>query len=132
MSESVNARETEEGENPGTASIESYRPKLIRIKTEGDEDGVLLLNDRYHHHWNVYVDGGAKPLLRCNYIMRGVAVPAGEHVVEFRYEPPQMGFGISLASIFVGGVIVCYLGAGQRRRPQNESPAKSNAESQSP
>jgi hypothetical protein len=132
MNESVSPRETAEGEPAGTASIESYRPKLIRIKTEGDEDGVLLLNDRYHHHWNVYVDGGAKPLLRCNYIMRGVEVPAGEHVVEFRYEPPQTGFGISLASIFVGGVIVCYLGAGQRRRPEQKLAAKPDAGSQSP
>ena len=132
MDESIEAQGADVEDHSGTASIESYRPKNIRVKTTGANNGVLLLNDRYHHHWNVYVDGGQKPLLRCNYIMRGVEVPAGDHVVEFRYEPPQTGFAISLASIFVGGVIVCFIGTGQRRRPSEQVSVSSAENDQSP
>ncbi|MCS1408342.1 MAG: hypothetical protein M2R45_01517 [Verrucomicrobia subdivision 3 bacterium] len=105
----------------GTATIESYHPKVIRIKTGGSSDGVLLLNDRFHPHWNVYVDGAQQMLLRCNYIMRGVKVPAGDHVVEFRYEPPQLGLGISLTSIGLGCLICIYLVRGGAGRKETNS-----------
>lgn len=103
-------------ENDGTATIESYHPKAIRIQTAGSSDGVLLYNDRYHPHWKVYVNGERRPLLRCNSIMRGVEVPAGSHVVEFRYKPPQWGLAISLSSIALGLWIGCLCLAGGKRK----------------
>lgn len=104
-------------ENDGTAIIESYHPKAIRIQTTGSNDGVLLYNDRYHPHWRVYVNGKQRPLLRCNSIMRGVEVPAGSHVVEFRYEPPQWGLAISLLSIALGIWIGCLCLIGRKQKP---------------
>jgi hypothetical protein len=62
---------------------------------------VLLLNDRYAPDWRVTVDGKPEKVLRCNYLMRGVQVPAGEHKIEFRFQPPITGLYISLAAIFV-------------------------------
>ncbi len=104
-------------ENNGTATIESYHPKAIRIQTTGSNDGVLLYNDRYHPHWRVYVNGKRRPLLRCNSIMRGVEVPAGSHVVEFRYEPPQWGLAISLLSIALGVWISCLCLIRSKQKP---------------
>ena len=104
-------------ENDGTATIESYHPKVIRIQTAGSGNSVLLYNDRYHPHWKAYVNGKRRPLLRCNSIMRGVEVPAGSHVVEFRYEPPQWGLVISLSSIALGVWIGCLCLIGSKRKP---------------
>ena len=104
-------------ENDGTATIESYHPKLIRIQTAGSGNGVLLYNDRYHPHWRVYVNGERRPLLRCNSIMRGVEVPTGSHVVEFRYEPPQWGLAISLLSIALGLWIGCLCLIRSKQKP---------------
>ena len=104
-------------ENDGTATIESYHPKSIRIQTAGSGNGVLLYNDRYHPHWRVYVNGERRPLLRCNSIMRGVEVPAGSHVVEFRYEPPQWGLAISLLSIALGLWIGCLCLIRSKQKP---------------
>lgn len=110
-------------ENDGTATIESYHPKAIRIQTAGSSDGVLLYNDRYHPHWKVYVNGKQRPLLRCNSIMRGVEVPAGSHVVEFRYEPTQWGLAISLLSIALGVWIGCLCLIGNKRKTSPSSAA---------
>ena len=110
-------------ENDGTATIESYHPKAIRIQTAGSSDGVLLYNDRYHPHWKVYVNGKQQPLLRCNFIMRGVEVPAGSHVVEFRYESPQWGLAISLLSIALGVWIGCLCLIGNKRKTSPSSAA---------
>lgn len=91
--------------NSGQASIEEYHPKLIRIKSSGSE-GIVLLNDRYHPNWAVYVNDERQTTLRCNYLMRGVAVPAGEQRIEFRYEAPLAGLAISSTSMGLG-IFLC-------------------------
>lgn len=115
--------------NDGAATIESYHPKAIRIQTTGSRDGVLLYNDRYHPHWKAYVNEERRPLLRCNSIMRGVEVPAGSYVVEFRYEPPQWGLAISLLSIALGVGIgfLCFTGGRRRTVPSSAAADGSKA-----
>jgi hypothetical protein len=91
---------------PGDASIIGHAPKQVVVKTKSTAAGVLLLNDRWHPDWKVTVDGQSAPLLRANFIMRGVVVPAGEHTVEFRFEPPHGTLWISLSAIVAGLVLV--------------------------
>jgi serine/threonine protein kinase len=90
----------EEIKNPGDGTVEfvSYNSKEIILRTRANSDSVLLLNDRYDHKWHVTVDGHPAALLRCNYLMRGVQVPAGEHTVKFDYEVP---FSLPFASLDV-------------------------------
>jgi hypothetical protein len=68
-----------------SATIVSYAPKEIVLRTQAKSPGVLLLNDRYDPQWTVTVDDRAASLLRCNYLMRGVQVPAGNHTVRFGF-----------------------------------------------
>ena len=89
-------------QTPGTVEVLSYAPKLIRLKARATLPSVLLWNDKFDPHWTVTVEGRPQPLLRCNFLMRGVQVPAGEHVVEFRFDVPSRPLWISLAAIAVG------------------------------
>jgi hypothetical protein len=68
--------------------FEDYTWERIRLVTSSRGDGVLLLNDHHEEGWKVFVDGEPQPLLRCNYLMRGVEVPAGSHEVVFEYASP--------------------------------------------
>jgi hypothetical protein len=91
--------------NPGGGGVVEfghYEPKRIRLRAQTDRSAILLLNDRYHPDWRVTIDGAPAPLLRCNFIMRGVHLEAGDHVVEFRFKPPVMGLYVSLTAIAVG------------------------------
>jgi len=98
-------------QNPGEVKFESYRPKHIVLKAKTSEPCVLLLNDKYDPNWKVTVDGQPAKLLRCNFIMRGVFLDkAGEHRVEFKYEPPRTGLYISLTSIAVALGLLAYIG----------------------
>jgi hypothetical protein len=76
----------------------------------------LLLNDRFDPDWKVYVDGKPAPLLRCNYIMRGVALAAGTHQVEFRFQTSLGGIYVSLA-VIVAAVLLCGLLVAWREPP---------------
>ena len=90
----------------GEAVITAWAPKRVTLRTVAAQPAVLLLNDRWDPSWQATVDGQAVPILRANFLMRGVAVPAGEHTVEFRYKPDMRMLWVSLTAIAVA------LGAG--------------------
>jgi hypothetical protein len=93
--------------NSGSVEYQSYGPDDIVLKANAASPSILLLNDKYDAHWTVTVDGKAAELLKCNFIMRGVCVPPGEHTVSFRFRVPMgllyilssFGFGLLLAAI---------------------------------
>jgi hypothetical protein len=95
--------------NSGTVKFISYAPKHIVLQSESSAQSVLLLNDRYDPYWKVFVDGKPETLLRCNYIMRGVVVPAGTHQVEFRFVPPIRGLYVSVAALGAAVLLCAFL-----------------------
>jgi hypothetical protein len=77
-----------EGEAGTTrAALVHYGTTRIVIEAETDRPGHVVLNDPYYPGWRAYVNGERRPLVRGNLLFRAVAVPAGRHRVEFRFEP---------------------------------------------
>jgi hypothetical protein len=102
-------------QNAGEVKFESYAPKRVGLRAKAESPAVLLLNDKYDPGWKVFVDGKPAPLLRCNYIMRGVFLERGEHSVEFRFEPPHETLYVSLAGIALGAVLIGFAVVSRRR-----------------
>jgi TRAP-type C4-dicarboxylate transport system permease large subunit len=95
-------------ENSGTVTFRSYAPKKIVFDANASTPAVLLLNDKYDPNWRVTVDGAPAKLLRCNFLMRGVAVPSGQHTVEFDFALPNKPLYITLAA-FGMALLLCGL-----------------------
>lgn len=76
--------------------IVKYEPAYIKILVNMTQPGFLVLSDSYYPGWNAYINGNRTEILRANYAFRAVALPNGENVVEFKYEP---------LSFYVGGLI---------------------------
>jgi hypothetical protein len=72
----------------------------IKIRTQSATTAFLVLSDVYYPGWQVTIDGKSTQIYQTNYVQRGVQVPAGEHVVEYRFEPMSLkiGAGITLVS----------------------------------
>jgi len=96
--------------NSGTVEFKSYAPKHLVFDTLATAPSVLLLNDKYDPGWRVTVDGQPAELLRCNVLMRGVAVPPGRHTVEFNFTLSDKPLYVTLAAfssaIFLSGLLV--------------------------
>jgi hypothetical protein len=60
----------------------------------------------YNKGWDVFLDGIKADYYRVDYVLRGMAVPAGEHTIEFRFEPHSYKLGGMLS---VWSSLVVYL-----------------------
>jgi hypothetical protein len=100
---------------PGTVQVTHYDPKLWKIKVDTAAPAVLLLNDDFDPKWKVRVNGTERPLLRANFLMRGVEVPPGRHEVEFSFEPPNRALWISLGTLAAGVALLGFAAWDARR-----------------
>ena len=80
--------------------LNAYAPDTLSYEYRNNAPSLAVFSDIYYPKgWNAYLDGKPVPHLRVNYLMRGLALPAGSHRVEFRFEPStyHQGEKISLA-----------------------------------
>ncbi len=107
------------------AVVQAYEPERVVVSATLAEPGYLVLSDTYYPGWKAWLDDEPVPILRANLIFRAVALPAGEHVVEFRFEPVSLRRGviISLTALIIlmAGLGLCCVhplrcAAGRNRR----------------
>ncbi len=94
-----------EATDAGTVTITDYRPKRVQMKANVPVPAVLLFNDKHDPNWRVWVDGQPAPMLKANYLMRGLHLTPGEHEIVWRFQPPTEGLYVSVAAIFAGLVL---------------------------
>ncbi|MHB1134525.1 MAG: hypothetical protein ACYC4L_19300, partial [Chloroflexota bacterium] len=77
------------GEPVATEGVQgvSFDAERIVLRASLSAPGYLVLSDTYYPGWQAYVGGQRLPVLRANWLYRAVELPAGQHEVEFRYEP---------------------------------------------
>lgn len=83
-----------------------YTNRSVTIKTALNGSGILVLADSYYPGWRAYVDGKEQKIFRANLFFRGVSLTAGEHVVEFRYEPRSFILGLYVSLIFLAAILI--------------------------
>jgi hypothetical protein len=95
--------------------IVSAEPDCVQIEAQvAGPGGLLVVSDLYYPGWMAEVESadGATPvpILRTNRVMRGVALPAGEHSVTFRYRPPSVFWGAAVSGAawlaLLGGAVL--------------------------
>jgi hypothetical protein len=96
-------------DNSGTVEFKDYAPKHFTLNANATTPSVLLVNDKYDPSWKVSVDGKPADLLRCNFYMRGVSVPAGQHTVVFDYTLPNTPLYVTLAGLVMAVLLGAFL-----------------------
>jgi len=85
----------------GTAEITNEIPTHIMISAHMETPGLIVLADNWDRGWHAYWNGRPVPVLRANYAIRGVVVPAGTGTLEFVYRPASLILGLWLAGLAV-------------------------------
>jgi hypothetical protein len=70
----------------------------------------------YAEGWDVYIDGVKSNYVKTDYILRGMPIPAGNHEIQFRFEPKTFTIGRTisiianiLVALLIIGTIVFYI-----------------------
>lgn len=90
----------------GSATIVSYKPSWVTVKTEADSAKLLFLSDVYDSGWRAMVDGKPARIYRADYDFRAVAVPGGAHTVQFTYKPAGFLWGWVISGIVLVLLII--------------------------
>lgn len=72
---------------PGKIMLTRYaNPGNLFYESESTEAGLAVFSEVYYKTWRAFIDGEEVPVLRANYILRALEIPAGKHQIEFRCE----------------------------------------------
>lgn len=89
--------------------FQRFSPREIVYEVRTDRPRLLVFSEVYYPEgWTATVSDAPAPVLRTDYALRGVPVPAGRHLVALRYDPPVHRTGQLVAWVAALGV---YLGA---------------------
>jgi hypothetical protein len=99
------AAATAEPESILPANILVYENQRVVIEANLAQPGLLVLGDYFYPGWEVWVDQAPAKMVRANLVWRGVALPPGHHIVEFRYFPRSIQAGLWLSGLGVLGMI---------------------------
>lgn len=103
----------DEYKNPGHITYKSYSPT----------PQLALFSEVYYKTWKAYVDGKEVPVVRADYLLRAVPVPAGEHNIELRCIDKVIIASSKIAlcsSWLVGAVMLLLAGAVVYKRFKKE------------
>ena len=81
--------------------LTEYSLNSLTYDTSSNKDEFAVFSEIYYKHgWNAYLDGVKQPHTNVNYILRGMEIPKGEHIIKFKFEPSVIKSGsiISLIS----------------------------------
>jgi len=82
----------------GQIKLVSYKPNELVYESQAPSDGFAVFSEIYYPEgWNAYLDGKPTPHIATNYVLRGMPVPAGNHKIEFRFEPASYANSNKLA-----------------------------------
>jgi Bacterial membrane protein YfhO len=91
-------------DSTSTITVSSYKPNEIKYTTKNKNNGFAVFSENYYKNgWKATIDGKETPIMRVDYVLRGLKIPAGNHKIEFKFEPQVVKTGsiISLISFLI-------------------------------
>ena len=94
-----------------TVVLKEYQPNALKYEVNSKNGGVVVFSEIYYPGWISTIDGEEVEHGRADYILRAMNVPAGKHVVEFKFDPKSLHLTetiayIALVLLAVGAVVV--------------------------
>jgi hypothetical protein len=80
--------------------LSKYGLDEISFISNNSKNGLAVFSDMYYPYgWEAYVDGRETPIMKADYVLRAIKIPAGEHKIEFKFNPKSFNKGNNLALV---------------------------------
>ena len=91
-----------EKDSGATVELLAYEPNYLKYEVNSEKGGTVVFSEIYYPGWQSTIDGQEAAHGRANYILRAMNVPAGKHVVEFKFDPKSLHVTETIAFIALG------------------------------
>lgn len=106
--------------------LKEYRPNYLRYEYSAPEEAIAVFSEIFYDKgWTACVDGVEAPYFRADYVLRAMRLPAGEHVVEWRFRAPgwttvEAVTGCCSALILLGALAAIVYALCKKKRDSHE------------
>lgn len=91
---------TFENDPNAKAQLVKYQPNYLAYQVQSATTMPLIFSEIYYNKgWEATIDGEPAKHFRANYVLRGMQVPAGKHLIEFRFHPQVYYTGEKISRI---------------------------------
>ncbi len=85
------------------ADVLDFAPERITLRVSTNAAGLLVLSEVNYPGWEVFVDGQPAESYVADHLFRAVAIPPGQHLVEWRYDDDATTYGLALTIATIAG-----------------------------
>lgn len=71
----------------------------ITYESNSNNTSPVIFSEIYYKDWKATIDGKPASYFKANYVLRGMIVPSGKHIIEFKFEPASYYTGKKITNI---------------------------------
>ena len=114
----------------GSVVMTKYAPNKLNYTVKASDKALAVFSEVYYDGgWTATIDGKPAPIVRVNYVLRGLEIPKGEHKVVFTFDIPKFHSANTTSAIGSAALFLLVLGAlfyEWKKRQQTGEPAAEN------
>ncbi len=97
------------GESEPSLSLIAYEANALTFEAETSKERLAIFSDIYYPGWQCTIDGKPADVLRADYVLRAVVIPAGKHTIAFRFDPQSLHTTEAIANGALVALVVLFL-----------------------
>jgi hypothetical protein len=98
-------------DSSATITLDSYKPNNLKYTSNNTKEGLAVFSEMYYEKgWKALIDGKETPIMRADYALRAIVVPAGKHTIEFKFEPQVVKTGSAITLVSGIGMLFLLVG----------------------
>lgn len=121
----ITANPPSPGAFPGAFPSATYLetdPEHVRLDVTATDPSIVVVRNSYDPGWSATVDNHSAPVLPADYLMQGVPVQPGHHIITLTYRDTSITTGLEASAGAWGGLLLAWLTAlVLERRKRNRS-----------
>ena len=103
-------------------TLTKYGLNQLQYTAQNSGEGLAVFSDIYYPAgWKAFIDGKETPIIRVNYALRGLKIPAGKHDIIFKFEPATFFLGRKISAIssvlLLIGVAIGFIWSAWKSKP---------------
>lgn len=86
-------------DSTATVSLTKLESDVAEYEVNSAKGGLVVFSEIYYPGWVATIDGKEAPILRANYVLRAMEMPAGKHTVHMEFRPQSIATTEAIANI---------------------------------